>query len=177
MFDHEKRWKTKKEQFDDLISKTNNYINDQSTQGIERAHLENSIFSKFGWSMPVEAVTFLINKNCFPFHIETFHKSRRSMAFKNGGFESTQGRLGKLLASPTDSYINAYERIGISLTFGWAAFSAFLLVANIGLNYQTITTTAIWAITSPLVFFVIYILGATLADMRRDRALLSLNLP
>ncbi|MEC4766449.1 hypothetical protein LPL18_003740 [Halomonas sp. CUBES01] len=175
MIDYGKRWKTKKEQFDDLIAKAHTFINDEDSQDAQRAHLENSIFSKFGWPMPIEAVTFLMSKENFPSNIEKFHKARRSIIFRESKFKTTQGKLSKLLANPTYSYIRAYEIIGMSITLIWGLTSICLLLINIGFNYPTPLLTAIWAITTPVFVFLIYIIGMTLSDMRRDRSLLELN--
>ncbi|KPQ24582.1 MAG: hypothetical protein HLUCCA13_08685 [Halomonas sp. HL-48] len=175
MIDYGKRWRTKKDQFDDLISKMHKFINDVEMNGVQRAHLENSIFSKFGWPLPIEAVIFLIKKENFPSNIENFHKARRSIVFKNDEFKSTQGRLSKLVSNPTYGYIRTYEIIGMTLTLTWCFASGLLLITNIGLNFPTPILKAIWAISTPLFVFLIYILGVALSDMRRDRSLLDLN--
>lgn len=163
---------TTKEQFDELILKTYNFIIDKNKNDIQRAHLENS---KLGWPMALEAVNFLFLKKNFPSNIEKFHKARRDIAFKDEKIYSTQGKLIKLIASPTKMYIKAYETIGIIITLMWGIASGALLISNVGFSLITPVLTAAWAITTPLFIFIKYILGSTLGNMRRNNSLIELN--
>lgn len=169
------RWKNKKEQFDDIITKAHDFKNKNDTNCTERAHLENSIFSKFGWPMPAEAVTFLLDKKDFPYNLEAFHKSRRDLEFSNGEFRSKISGLGRIFASPKESHIKAVVRIGVTLTVSWGAGAIILVVLNLGLRYPTPIITAAFATATPLVLFLIYLLDSSTTDMRRNKNLLDLN--
>lgn len=169
------RWKKKKEQFDDIILKARELSNKEDYNCAERAYLENSIFSKFGWPMPAEAVTFLILKKNFPYNLETFHKSRRDIEFIDGKFKSKLKGFSKSLTEPKESHIKAYERIGLTLIKTWGLFATVLAILNIGFRYNTNDITAAFLTATPLVIFIVYLLGSTLGDMRRNKVLLDLN--
>ena len=169
------RWKNKKEQFDDIITKAHNLKEKIGQNSTERAHLENSIFSKFGWPMPAEAATFLLGKKDFPYNLESFHKSRRDIEFSNGAFRSKVSGLGKIFASPKESYIKVVVRMGVTLTLSWGAVAIILVIVNLGFRHPTPLITPAFAIATPLVVFLIYLLGSSTTDMRRNKALLDLN--
>ncbi|WGI23641.1 hypothetical protein QEN58_09755 [Halomonas alkaliantarctica] len=169
------RWKKKKEQFDDIILKARELTKQHDINCAERAYLENSIFSKFGWPMPAEAVTYLLTKKDFPYNLEMFHKSRRDIEFSEGKFRSKVSGLGEIFASPKESHIKAVVRIALTLNFSWGLTAIALVIINLGFQYPTPTITAAFATFTPLALFALYLLGTSTNDMRRNKRLLDLN--
>lgn len=169
------RWRKKKEQFDDIILKARELTDKKDLNCSERAYLENSIFSKFGWPMPAEAVTFLISKKNFPYNLEIFHKSRRDIEFREGRFQSKIKGLGKAFASPNESHIKSVVNISLTLMFTWGFSAITLVIINLRLHYPTPTITAAFATFTPLVLFSLYLLVTSINDMRRNKTLLDLN--